>query len=321
MKKIGFLFTALAAFTFGPAATAQSWPAKPVTIVMPYAAGGPTDLVTRQLADKLTAALGQPFLVVNAPGASTMIGADRVARAPSDGYTLLVGSVTTMSNNPLMYRNIRYKVSDFEPISMIARTPYTMSVSPSLPAKSYEQFIAFAKQRPERVFNATTGVGATNQLLGQMLNRSAGINMVDVPYKGSGPALLDVMGGQVHLLFDGIATSAPAHRAGRIRVLAVTSEQRLKAIPDVPTFAELGLPNMTAHFWYGVFAPTGTPKAIIEKLNEQINVALRAKDLNERLSGDGLTLDPGTPDALAKTIERDVQVWGPIIKALGISLD
>ena len=311
---------AAAAFT-ASATFAQTWPTKPITVVMPYAAGGPTDLVTRKVAQRMSESIGQPVIVVNAPGASTMIGAERVARAPSDGYTLLVGSVTTFSNNPLMYKNIRYKIEDFVPISMMAYTPYTLSINPALPIKSFAQFVEYAKSHSGKMFNATTGVGATNQLLSQILGNELGVKFVEVPYKGSGPALVDVMGGQVDMTYDGIATSVQPHRTGKVRVIAVTSEKRSTALPDVPTFAELGYPKMTAAFWYGLFAPTGTPSAIIEKLNVELNAALRADDIRSQLEGTGLTVDPGTPQVLAATIRRDAQAWGPIIKSLGIELE
>ena len=307
--------------TAAPTASAQAWPSRPITIVMPYSAGGPTDLVTRMLAQRMTESLGQPVIVSNAPGASTMIGAERVARAPADGYTLFIGSVTTFSNNPAMYRKIRYKVEDFAPISMIARTPYTMTVSPTLPVKTLAEFISYAKQRPSRVFNATTGVGATNQLLGHLLSTETGIKLTDVPYKGAGPALIDVMGSQVDLLFDGINTSAQALKAGKVRVLAVTSDKRSQAMPDVPTFAELGFANMTSSFWYGMFAPAGTPSAVIDRLNTEVNAALRAEDIRARLVSDGLSVEPGTAQSLAAPINRDAQLWGPIIKSLAIELD
>ncbi|MBN9410043.1 MAG: tripartite tricarboxylate transporter substrate binding protein [Burkholderiales bacterium] len=307
--------------TAAPLALAQAWPSRPITIINPYAAGGPTDIVARMLAQRLSESLGQPVVVSNAPGASTMIGAEKAARSPADGYTLFIGSVTTFSNNPLMYKKIRYKVEDFAPISMIARTPYTMTVAPNLPTKDFAEFVAYARQRPGKVFNATTGIGATNQLLGQMLNSEAGIQLADVAYKGSGPALLDVMGGQVDLTFDGINTSAQALKAGKVRVLAVTSEKRSSAMPDVPTFAELGYPKMNASFWYGMFAPTGTPQPIIERLNREIGAALRAEDIRNRLVTDGLTVEPSTPQALSATITRDSQLWGPVIKALGIELE
>jgi tripartite-type tricarboxylate transporter receptor subunit TctC len=315
------MVAALCGLVASPSALGQSWPARPITIIMPYAAGGPTDLVARLLAQKMSDSMGQPVVVSNVPGGSTMIGAERVARAAPDGYTLFVGSVTTFSNNPMMYRNIRYRVEDFAPISMIARTPYTMTISPGLAPRTLQEFIAYARQRPGQVFNATTGTGATNQLLGHLLGTEAGIRMVDVPYKGAGPALIDVMGGQVHLLFDGINTSAQALKAGKVRVLAVTSEKRSAAMPNVPTFAELGFPKMTSSFWYGLFAPAGTPAPIIERLNAELTSALRAPDVQARLSGDGLTLDPGTPQELANTITRESQLWGPIIKSLGISLE
>ena len=312
---------AVACAAAAPLATAQAWPTRPITIVMPYAAGGPTDIVARLLAQRMGEAMGQPVVVTNAPGASTMIGAERVARSPADGYTLFVGSVTTFSNNPLMYRKIRYKVEDFTPISMIARTPYTLTVSPNMPVKNFAEFISWAKQRPDKVFNATTGIGASNQLLGQMLNNEAGIKMTDVPYKGSGPALIDVMGGQADLLFDGINTSAQALKSGKVRVLAVTSDKRSAAMPDVPTFAELGYPNMTASFWYGLFAPAGTPPAVVDRLNKEVHAALRSDDIRARLVSDGLTIEPGTPQSLAATIAYDAKVWGPVIKALNIELD
>lgn len=304
-----------------PAAQAQAWPSRPITIVMPYASGGPTDIVARLLAQRMSESLGQPVVVSNAPGASTMIGAEKAARSPADGYTLFIGSVTTFSNNPLMYRKIRYKVDDFTPISMIARTPYTLTVSPTMPVTDFAGFVAYAKQRPGKVFNATTGIGATNQLLGQMLNNEAGIQMADVAYKGSGPALLDVMGGQVDLTFDGINTSAQALKAGKVKVLAITSDKRSPAMPDVPTFAELGYPKMNASFWYGLFAPAGTPPAIIERLNREVAAALRADDIRNRLVSDGLSVEPSTPQSLSDTIAGDARLWGPVIKALGIELD
>ena len=305
-----------APFTF-----AQTWPSKPITFVMPYAAGGPTDLVTRKVAQRMSESIGQPIVVVNAPGASSMIGAERVARAPADGYTLLVGSVTTFSNNPLMYKNIRYKIEDFAPISMMANAPFTLTINPDLPIKNFAQFVDYAKSHNGKIFNATTGVGATNQLLGHLLGTGIGVKFVDVPYKGAGPALLDLMGGQVHMLFDGINTSAPAHHTGKVRVLAVTTEQRSPALPDVPTFAELGYPKMTSGFWYGLFAPAGTPVAIVDKLNAALNAALRANDIRSQLEGNGLVVDPGTPQALAATIKRDAEAWGPAIKSLGIELE
>ena len=302
-------------------AQAQAWPAKPMAMLLPYAAGGPTDIVVRQIAQKMTDSLGKPVLVENAPGGNTMIAAERTAKAAPDGYTLLIASLTTLSLNPQIYKTVRYKVEDFAPISMMARTPYTLSITPTLPIQNVQEFIAFAKARPGQVFNGTTGRGASNHLLGEMFNLAAGIKTVDVPYKGSGPALTDVMGGQIHMLYDGIATAVPTHKSGRVRVLAVTSEQRSAALPDVPTFAELGYPDMTAYFWFGLVATAGTPRPVVDRLNEAVRTAFAAEDVKVRLAADGLAGSPGTPEALSAVIKRDAEVWGKAIKAISLSLD
>lgn len=302
-------------------AQVQAWPAKQISMLLPYAAGGPTDIVVRQIAQKMTDALGRAVLVENAPGANTMIAAERVAKAAPDGYTLLIASLTTLSLNPQIYKNIRYKVEDFAPISMMAKTPYTLSITPTLPIRNVREFIAYAKARPGQIFNGTTGRGASNHLLGEMFNLAAGIKTVDVPYKGSGPALTDVMGGQIHMLYDGINTAVPTHRAGKVRVLAITSEQRSAALPDVPTFAELGYADMTAYFWFGLVAPAGTPKAIIDRLNLVVGNAFREEDISRRLVSDGLAGDPGTPEALSAVVKRDTEVWGRAIKAISLTLD
>ena len=277
--------------------------------------------MVRQIAQKMTDSLGKPVLVENAPGGNTMIAAERTAKAAPDGYTLLIASLTTLSLNPQIYKTVRYKVEDFAPISMMARTPYTLSITPTLPIQNVQEFIAFAKARPGQVFNGTTGRGASNHLLGEMFNLAAGIKTVDVPYKGSGPALTDVMGGQIHMLYDGIATAVPTHKSGRVRVLAVTSEQRSAALPDVPTFAELGYPDMTAYFWFGLVAPAGTPRPVVDRLNEAVKTAFAAEDVKVRLAADGLAGSPGTPEALSAVIKRDAEVWGKAIKAISLSLD
>lgn len=302
-------------------AQAQTWPAKPMTMLLPYAAGGPTDIVVRQIAQKMTDSLGKPVLVENAPGGNTMVAAERTARAAPDGYTLLIASLTTLSLNPQIYKSVRYKVEDFAPISMMTRTPYTLSITPTLPIQNVPEFIAFAKARPGKVFNGTTGRGASNHLLGEMFNLAAGIQTVDVPYKGSGPALTDVMSGQIHMLYDGIATAVPTHKSGRVRVLAVTSEQRSPALPDVPTFAELGYPDMTSYFWFGLVAPAGTPRPIVDRLNEAVRTAFASEELKTRLAVDGMAGSPGTPEALSAVIKRDAEVWGKAIKAISLSLD
>ena len=302
-------------------AQAQAWPTRPVSMLLPYAAGGPTDVVVRPIAQKMADTLGRAVLVENAPGGNTMVAAERTARAAPDGYTLLVASVTTLSLNPQIYKNIRYKVEDFAPISLMTTTPYTLSITPTLPIQNVREFIAYAKARPGQIFNGTTGRGASNHLLGEMFNLAAGIKTVDVPYKGSGPALTDVMGGQIHMLYDGIANAVPTHKSGKVRVLAITSEQRSPAMPDVPTFAELGFPDMTAYFWFGLVAPAGTPKAVIDRLNFAVHNAFRAEDVRSSLASGGMAGDPGTPEAFSAMVRRDAEVWGRAIKSISLTLD
>jgi tripartite-type tricarboxylate transporter receptor subunit TctC len=260
--------------------------------------------------------------VENAPGANTMVGADRAARAAPDGYTLLVASVTTVGLNPHLYKKIRYKVEDFEPISMMAKSPFTMTISPAIPAHNLKEFIAYAKARPGQVFHGVNpGRGNTNELLGEMLNSAAGVKMVPVAYKGLGAALTAVMSGEIQFLFDSVNTSIGPHKSGRARVIALSSEQRSPAMPEVATFAEQGFPGMTSSFWYGLVAPAGTPRPVIDRLNAAVTFALRSEDVRAKLVPTGLNADPGTPKEMAELIRRDSDTWGRVIRSLGIELD
>lgn len=303
-------------------ATAQTWPTRPVTVVLPYQAGGPTDVVARLVAQKMTEFLGQTVLVENVPGANTSIGATRVARSPADGYTLLIASLTTLSLNPSLYKKASYKADDFTPISLMVKTPMTMTVAPTLPAQNLQEFVAYAKMRQGQVFNGMNpGRGNTNELLGELLNAAAGIKVVSVPYKGLGAALTAVMSGEIHIVFDAVNTTIGALRGGKVRVLAITSEERSPILPDVPTFKELGYPSMTAYFWYGLVAPNGTPRAIIDRLNAAMTTAFRAEDVRSRLAAVGITPEPSTPRGMADIIRHDAEMWGRVIKSLGIELE
>ena len=301
---------------------AQNWPTKPITIVLPYAAGGPTDMVARMMSQKMGEALGQPVLIENAPGANTMVGAERVARAAPDGNTLLIASVTTVGLNPALYKKIRYKVSDFEPISMIAKTPFTMIVSPKVPAQNLKEFVAYVKAHPGQVFHGVNpGRGNTNELLGEVFNSAAGVKVIPVPYKGLGPALTAVIAGEIQFIFDSINTSIGPHKAGRARIIAISSEKRSPSLPEVATFAEQGFPEMTSAFWYGLVAPAGTPKHITERLNAALSASLKSDDVRARLAPTGLSAEPSTPQEMAALIRRDAEFWGKIIRSLGIELD
>jgi tripartite-type tricarboxylate transporter receptor subunit TctC len=317
----GGAMLALLGVLSAPLAQAQTWPSRPITIVLPYAAGGPTDGPMRLIAQKMGEDLGQSVLIEIAAGANTMIAAEKVSKAAPDGYTLFAASTTTLSTNHQMYRTLRYKPQDFVLISNMLKLPYSLSVHTGLPVKTLPEFIAYAKSRPGQVFSGTTGAGSTADLLTEMLNSATGIKTVGVPYKGSAPALLDVIGGRVQYLIMGINSAIGPHRSGQARAIAVTSEQRLASMAEVPTFAELGYPGMTSSFWLGLVAPAGTPAAVVERVNASLNKALRNKELADRLTADGLIVDPGTPEQFAAVIKNDAEIWGRAIKATGIQFD
>ena len=315
------MICALLGVLAAPSVQAQTWPTRAVTIVLPYAAGGPTDGPMRLIAQKMSEDLGQSVLVEIAAGANTMIAAEKVSKAAPDGYTLLAASTTTLSTNHQMYRTLRYKPQDFALISNMLKLPYSLSVTSGLPVKTLPEFIAYAKSRPGQVFSGTTGVGSTADLLTEMLNSATGIKTVGVPYKGSAPALVDVISGRVQYLIMGINSAIGPHRGGQARAIAVTSEHRLASMAEVPTFAELGYPGMTSSFWLGLVAPAGTPGPVIERLNASLNKVLKSKELAERLTADGLIVDPGTPEQFAAVIKNDAEIWGRAIKAVGIQFD
>ena len=317
----GGMICALLGVLAAPSVQAQTWPTRAVTIVLPYAAGGPTDGPMRLIAQKMSEDLGQSVLVEIAAGANTMIAAEKVSKAAPDGYTLLAASTTTLSTNHQMYRTLRYKPQDFALISNMLKLPYSLSVTSGLPVKTLPEFIAYAKSRPGQVFSGTTGVGSTADLLTEMLNSATGIKTVGVPYKGSAPALVDVISGRVQYLIMGINSAIGPHRGGQARAIAVTSEHRLASMAEVPTFAELGYPGMTSSFWLGLVAPAGTPGPVIERLNASLNKVLKSKELAERLTADGLIVDPGTPEQFAAVIKNDAEIWGRAIKAVGIQFD
>ena len=309
---------ALASFS---TAYAQSWPTRSITVVLPYAAGGPTDGPMRLIAQKMSEDLGQSVVVEIVAGANTMIAAEKVSKAAPDGYTLFAASTTTLSTNHQMYKTLRYKPQDFVLISNMLKLPYSLSITPGLPVANLQEFVAYAKARPGQVFSGTTGAGSTADLLTEMLNSATGIKTVGVAYKGSAPALVDVIGGRVQYLIMGINSAIVPHRAGQARAIAVTSEQRLATMAEVPTFAELGYPGMTSSFWLGLVAPAGTPKAVVDRVGTSVNKALRSKDLSDRLTADGLIVDPGTPEQFAAVIKYDADIWGKAIKAVGIQFD
>lgn len=314
------LFAILAAFGMAcpaiAAAAAQDYPSRPVRFVVPYAPGGSTDTLARTLGVKLTDLLGQQVVVDNRPGANGNIGMDIVAHAVPDGYTIVLGYIANLAIDPSLYPKMPYDpVRDFAPITEIASSPNVLVAHPSVPAKSFKDLLAKAKQGP---FNfASAGVGSVGHLTGELLNQMAGIRMVHVPYKGSGQAVTDLLGGHVQLMFSGFSSTLPHIRAGKLRALVVTGAQRSPAAPDVPTISESGFPGFEATAWYGVLAPAKTPKPVVSRLHGDIVKALQNPEVNKRLAGLGFEIVGSTPEQFSAYIKSEIKKWEKAVKASG----
>ncbi len=318
-------FCAIAMLTVAPLALAQgaaSYPAKPIRLVVPFPAGGTTDILARAVAQKLSEAWGQQVIVDNRPGAGGNIGSDLVAKSAPDGYTLLMGTVGTHAINPSLYAKMPYDhVKDFAPVILVAGVPNVLVVNPSLPVHSVQELIAYAKANPGKLNFASSGNGTSIHLSGELFKTMTGVQMTHIPYKGSAPALTDLVGGQVELMFDNLPSSLPFIKAGRLRALAVTSGTRAAALPDLPTLAESGLAGFEASSWFGVLAPAGTPRDIVAKLNGAIATWLASPEAREKLSSQGAIAAGGTPDAFARHIAAETVKWAKVVKASGAHVD
>jgi len=308
----------LAMLSFG--AAAQNFPTKPIRVVLPYPAGGTTDMFVRTLSQKLQESTGQPWVIEYRPGAATMIAAASAKTAAPDGYTVLVGT-TSMAINPLMYRKVDYRMEDFTPISTFATGPLAMSVSKKVPANNAKEFIEYVRANPGKVNYATLGAGGMPHLLAIMLEQQGNVKMTDVPYKGAGPALTALVAGDVQLYFDSVPSSLAQMRAGNIRILGVGAEERLKGIPDLPTLREQGI-NITSSAWFGFLVPAATPKPIVAQLHREIVKAVSSQDYQTRVidAGQAPTASP-TPEDFQRFIERDTAAWAKVIKPLNLQLD
>jgi tripartite-type tricarboxylate transporter receptor subunit TctC len=295
---------------------AQDYPAKPVKIVVPYSAGGNADILGRTLAQKLGDALKQPFVVENRAGANGGIGTDFVAKSPADGYTLLVTASGPFTVNPTLYKSVPYDpVKDFAPISECAVYQYVLVTLASSPWKSIDDIVAGARARPGAVSYGSTGVGGGNHLSGELFALATGTQLVHVPYKGSAPALADLLGGQLSMMFDTVITSVPQIRAGKLRAFAVSSAKRASSLPEVPTMQEAGIKGFDISQWQGFLAPAGTPKAIIERLNAETIKAMRSADVHERIAVQGGNeIITGTPEEFSALIRSDLQAYARLIK-------
>ena len=302
-------------------ANAQSYPNKPVRVVVPYPPGGPTDIVARVLFQQVSEATGQQFLVDNRAGAGGNIGAEMVAKSPSDGYTLLIGT-TAHAINMSLFKNLSYDVQkDFAPVSLLTQGPLVLVAHPQFPANSIKEVIELAKSKSGGLNFASSGNGQSTHLSAELFNTMAGIKMSHVPYKGSAPALTDVMSGQVDVMFDTTLSAMPFVKAGKLKALGLTSPVRSSAAPDVPTIAESGLPGYEVFAWNGVFVPAGTPKAIIQQLNDQIRKAMLLPQVKDKFSAQGFAASWNSPENFGVFVKNEVDKWSRTVKVSGATLD
>jgi len=296
----------------------QNYPAKPVRLVVPSAPGGGTDITARVMAPKLSEFLGQQVVVENRAGAGTMIGGEVVARAAPDGYTLLMG-ISTLAINPAMYRKVPYDaLKDFAPITQAVSLPNILVVHPSLPARTVKELVAFAKARPGQIQFASAGVGTNPHLAAELFLSMTGTKMLHVPYKGSGAGVIDVIAGHVPVMTPSILTGLPHAKAGRLRALGVTSAKRAGGAPEIPTIAEAGVPGYDAVQWFGILAPAGTPRPVIDRVHRDSVRVLQSADIKERLQADGADPVASTPEEFAAFLRSETTKWAKVVKAVGI---
>jgi tripartite-type tricarboxylate transporter receptor subunit TctC len=304
-----------------PAAVmAQAYPNKPLRIVVGYTPGGTTDIIARVIAARLTVTLGQPVIVENRPGAGGNLGADSVAKAAPDGYTLQLGTAGNMTVNPSIYPNMGFDtVRDFQPISLVATLPNLMVVNPKLPAKTVQEFVAWAKSRPGKVFFASSGNGNTPHMTAELFNMAAGLSMVHVPYRGSGPALTDLIGGEgVQVMFDNMPSAIGHARSGALRAIAVTSPKRVQGEPNIPTVSESGYPDFQVVTWFGLFAPAGTPGPVVDRLHREVTEAIRTPAIRKRLIELGAEPVSNSPSEFSALVKSDIVRWAKVVKAANI---
>ena len=298
-------------------AQAQSYPSRPVRIVVPFAAGGAVDIVARATGQELASRLGQPFIIENRTGAGGNIAADHVAKSSPDGYTLLMASPGNAVNATL-FRQLPFNpATDFTPVALVGAVPTVMLAGPAMPAKDFNEFLVSARAKPNSINYGSGGTGTTEHLAAVMLSSSARISMVHIPYKGGASAMTDLRGGQIPVMFTNLAGALAPIRSGHVRALAIASDKRSPAIPDTPTFAELGFPDLRISVWWGVMGPAGLPRAVVERLNSAVNEVLSSEDFKQRLSAMSAEPLPGSADAFAVFFAKEIQMWGETVRQSG----
>jgi tripartite-type tricarboxylate transporter receptor subunit TctC len=299
------------------AASAQDYPARPVKIVVPFGAGGPADVYSRVVAQHLSEALKQPFVIENRPGAGSIIGTDAVAKSPPDGYTLLAMSNTHTTNESLIPSKPFQLMRDFVPVAGMNYSDLVMVIHPSVPAKDLKEFVAYAKSKPGELNYASSGAGTPYHMAGELFKAMSGTNLVHVPHKASGEMRNSVIGGHVQMAFDAITTMAPNVKAGQVRALGTSAGKRSAVLPDVPTIAEAGVPGYESTIWLGIMAPAGTPKAIVDKLNAEINKAINRPDVKEAWDKQGAVPLVMSPAEFDKYLRADIEKWAQVVKVSG----
>lgn len=306
----------------GPVRAAGRYPSKPIRIVCPFPPGGGLDFVARTVGGKLSERSGNPVIIDNRPGASGAIGADIVAKAAPDGYTVLLASSSTLATNPALHGQSYQAIArDFSPVSLLSRISYVLVVHPSVSSKSIAELIRYLKSQPGRINYASSGTGSASHLAMELFKSMAGVDLVHVPYKGSSLAVISLVGGQVQAGFNNLVPALPHVRSGRLRALGVSGSVRSAVMPDVPTITDSGLPGYEAVQWYGVLLPVGTPRAIVTQLHQELSAILKLPDVRERLESEGGDIIGSTPQEFARNIENEIEKWTKVVKAANIHAD
>jgi tripartite-type tricarboxylate transporter receptor subunit TctC len=315
------LFLGAAALAAQPVFASEVWPTKPIRIVVPYTPGGLTDVLARLVAQKASITLGQPVVIENRPGAGTAIGAEYVAKSPADGYTLLMSGTTTLSTNPFIIKKLSYKANDFTPVALIGMVPFLAVTHPSIPAKNLKELVTYAKANPDKLTYSTSGTGTSSHLVGEMFESVTGSKLRDIPYKGTSPALTAVLSGEVSMTFDGVTLYIPHIQSGKLNPITLFGEQRVASINQVPTMVEQGYKDAVAMAWFGLVAPTGTPREAIDRVNDAVRKALSEPELSAKLREFNAYVEPRSPAAFGELIQREAVLWGRVLGPLNIQID
>lgn len=326
LKQILKIFSAVAcvtsAFVVGHSHAQQAYPTKPIRMICPFPPGGTTDVVARLVAQNLTEAWKEQVIVDNRAGAGGIIGTELASKAPADGYTVLLGSITTHAVNPALYKKLKFDpITDFTPVTLVVSSPQLLAVHPSVPAKSVKDLVALAKAKSGQLNYGSAGVGTSPHLTFELFKSMAGIDAVHIPYKGTGPAITELIGGQVQMMITGVVALMPHVKSGKLRGLAVTSAKRVAALPDLPTVAESGVPKFDVSSWFGVFLPAGTPKPIVARMNSEIRRIVDIPDVRQKLVNQGADPETNTPEEFAAYVKSEMEKWGKVVRDTGARAD